>query len=499
MCRAADALFDATRTSVWLLDRRRRQLVLSATSNPRLERRTRVSTDDAAVPAVQGLRESQPSVTPGSATGARRGPTRVLVPLKGRRRAIGTIVIEGVTRGGWNDADVLIHAREFGLEMSVAVENVQLLHDVIQSRHELDNTFNSIADLVAVCDAELRLTQVNQAFAERVGLPRETLADRPIGDFVGSDIRQWVAALHTTRDRAIVPTRETEDPVLDGTFSVTLSRVVSHGAVPAGVVLVARDVSERARLETEQADLRVRLAQSEKLAALGQFVAGIAHELNNPLQAVMGHVELLNATAALPPDVRRDFRTVTREAERAANIVRNLLVFAGSRTLNKRRFSVNAVVTRAVTIGRDVRTAARITVITKLDSAMPRIAGEPLLVQQAILNLLLNAEHAVRGVETRRIEVSTRYRTRAKTVAVGIRDSGPGIADEALPHLFEPFYTTKDVGQGTGLGLAIAYGIIREHGGEIAASNDPRGGAVFTITLPVSRAARDKTDTNSLK
>src|SRR5262249_40675422 len=157
----------------------------------------------------------------------------------------------------------------------------------------------------------------------------------------------------------------------------------------SGAVLVARDVTPHAKLEAERAELRNKLVQSEKLAALGQFVAGIAHELNNPLQGVLGHLELLRATGAFPKPLRRDLHRIYREAERAAKIVRNLLVFAGSRRLARRPTSINAVLTRVLAFRTPGLKAGNIEVQRHIDEGMPRVKGDGLLLQQALLNIIL--------------------------------------------------------------------------------------------------------------
>jgi signal transduction histidine kinase len=253
----------------------------------------------------------------------------------------------------------------------------------------------------------------------------------------------------------------------------------------AGLLLLDRLAASRdAALGLEYDFLRKRLAQSEKLAALGQFVAGTAHELNNPLQAVLGHLELIQRSGRLTPDLARDVRWVYREADRAARIVRDLLVFAGSRKPRLRLLQVNGVLTRVLRLRRRAMKAAGIEIVRKLDERLPRVRGDSLLLQQALLNVVTNAEQALAGAPTRRIEVATSAKAGAVTLTV--RDTGAGIAPDVLPRIFEPFFTTKDVGQGTGLGLAIAYGAVQEHGGTIAAANHPDGGVVITLTLPTA-------------
>jgi signal transduction histidine kinase len=309
------------------------------------------------------------------------------------------------------------------------------------------------------------------------------MIDNPIDDVVGPATS---ALIHRAiKESAPGVSVEVEDPKLRGTFVMTLTPLVGEERQSHGVVLVARDATPHAELEAERLELRNRLVQSEKLAALGQFVAGIAHELNNPLQGVLGHIELLRATGAFPKELRRDVQRIYREADRAAKIVRNLLVFAGSRRLVRRRTSLNAALSRVLSLRAPALRASNIEIVRRHSDALPRVKGDPLLLHQALLNIVINAEHAI-GAAGGRIETSTSVRREGEAahVVVQIRDTGPGIPPPAMKRLFEPFFTTKEVGKGTGLGLAITYGIIQEHGGHIAASNHPEGGAVFTVQLP---------------
>jgi signal transduction histidine kinase len=270
---------------------------------------------------------------------------------------------------------------------------------------------------------------------------------------------------------------------------VTVTDLLDNEHELAGSVIVARDLTPQTQLEAEREELRRRLTQSEKLAALGQFVAGIAHELNNPLQGVLGHLELLRTTGAIPKHLRKEMQTIYREADRTAKIVRNLLVFAGSRRLSRRAVSLNAVIQKVVALRASACRAANIEVVRHYDEKLPRVPSDPLLIHQVLLNILMNAEHAIASTgHGGRIEITTTVRPTKDAVVATIRDTGGGLAPEVLSRVFEPFYTTKEVGQGTGLGLAIVYGIVQEHGGQIGASNHPDGGAVFTVELPLKPA-----------
>jgi PAS domain S-box-containing protein len=484
LCSGANGLFGASRTSVWLHDRRARTMVLSASSDVGyLSQETRIPTSDRLATAVLALRRDRAEFV-ARADGTSAATGTLSIPLKGRRRALGTMVMEEVRLNDGPVLETLDRADEIGRQLSGAIENLLLFDAVLRSRRELENTFDSLADLVAVTDQDNRIVFVNRAFTERTGKARETLIDQPLVDAVGPATRELIqrSASQTTKGLS----GEVQDPELRGTFVVTLEPLPGGDNEPTGIVFVARDVTPHVQLEAERVELRNRLVQSDKLAALGRFIAGIAHELNNPLQGVLGHIELLRATGAFPKGLRRDMQRVYREADRAAKIVRNLLVFAGSRRLVRRRTSINAMLSRVLALRAPAFRAANIEVVRRHEDRLPRVSGDPLLLHQALLNIVINAEQAI-GAGGGRIETETSMHTHKGTphVLVQIRDNGPGIPPSAMPRLFEPFYTTKEVGKGTGLGLAITYGIVQDHGGQIVAANHPDGGAVFRVQLPV--------------
>jgi PAS domain S-box-containing protein len=492
-CYGANRLFGADRTSVWIHDRRARHLTLQSSSDPEhVARQMRVGAEDPNAPAAAAMRHSRAEIDASPEEEA--ATAMVTVPLRGCRRALGTIVFEGVRVETGGELDLLDRADELGRQLSSAIENMQMLEDLVRSRHELENTFDSIAHLVIVSDPHGRVVHVNHAFASRIGRPRQQLLDRPLTDFIGPELAEWLDRLSADRSRIegdSAATCEVVDPVLRGPFMVTVTDLLNQDRERAGSVIVARDLTPQTRLEAEREELRKRLTQTEKLAALGQFVAGIAHELNNPLQGVLGHLELLRTTGAFPKQLRREVQTIYREADRAAKIVRNLLVFAGSRRLTRRSVSLNAVLHKVMALRASACRAQDIEVVRHYDEQLPRVHSDPLLLHQVFLNMVMNAEHAIAatGRGGGRIEVGTSMSRAGDKIIATIRDTGTGIPEDTLSRIFEPFYTTKEVGKGTGLGLAIAYGIVQEHGGLIIAANHPDGGAVFTVELPTTPAA----------
>jgi PAS domain S-box-containing protein len=487
-CVGVNRLFGADRTSVWVHDRRGRQLVLQGSSDPEhVSRGVRLSADDPLDPAAVAMRRSRADIL---STGDEFTCT-LMVPLRGYRRALGTIVIEGARVEAGGDLEVLDRADELGRQLSNAIETTQLLDDVIRSRRELENAFDSIWHLVVVIDRYGKIVQVNEAFANRLGRTRDALLGQTLAECVGPELAAWIADQQTRElrsDPTIPAMCELVDPALNGPFMFTVTDLVDQERRKTGMVLVARDLTPQSRLEVEREELRKRLTQSEKLAALGQFVAGIAHELNNPLQGVLGHLELLRVTGAFPKHLRKEVGTIYREADRAAKIVRNLLVFAGSRRLARRAVSLPPILQKVVALRSAACRASDIEVVRHYDQKMPRVQSDPLLLHQVFLNIMMNAEQAIASLgKPGRIEIASKKE--GDRIVTTVRDSGPGIPEEARSRIFEPFYTTKEVGKGTGLGLAIAYGIVQEHGGEIHAANHPEGGAMFTVELPIKPGA----------
>ena len=233
-------------------------------------------------------------------------------------------------------------------------------------------------------------------------------------------------------------------------------------------------------LKTTQAQL----IQSEKLSGIGEFVAGVAHELNNPLTSVMGFSELLTQ-ADTDPRHKRYLEMIHTSAGRCQKIVQSLLSFARRRKPERKVVCVNGLIEAAVEILNYQLRTSNIEVLTRFDPELPQAMVDPHQVQQVFLNLLNNARQAIEDHQPKGwIKITTA--TRGPFVRVTIQDSGPGIPPESLSKIFDPFFTTKDVGKGTGLGLSLCYGIIKEHGGTILPRSQPGEAATFIIELPIT-------------
>jgi signal transduction histidine kinase len=232
--------------------------------------------------------------------------------------------------------------------------------------------------------------------------------------------------------------------------------------------------------------LQAKLMHTEKMAAVGQLVSGVAHEVNNPLTAILGFADLLLENPEVPPAARQDLGVIVQEAQRTRVIVQNLLSFARQSPPERQPVQLNGVLRRTLLLRSYDFSSHGVEVVERLQEPMPEIMGDAHQLQQVFLNIINNAYDAVR--ETGRqgqIEIETAARDGFAEVV--FRDNGDGIQDP--DRIFDPFFTTKEVGKGTGLGLSICYGIVHEHGGDISCRNNVgKPGATFTVRLPIAPA-----------
>jgi signal transduction histidine kinase len=293
----------------------------------------------------------------------------------------------------------------------------------------------------------------------------------------------------------------------DGTVSDYLLRLRRADNTPVWVELTARadrapkggglrvealmrDVSERKKLDDETRDIYHQLLQAEKMAALGQTISGVAHELNNPLATILSWSERLSQQPMLDDSMRRGLETIFSESERAARIVRNLLTFARKRQTTRMMVDVNNVVAETLALRAYDQRLTNIRVLDALAAGLPQVFADGHQIKQVLLNLVINAEQAMLSANGRGvIVVRSWHDVEHESVILEINDDGPGIPDDVQPKIFDPFFTTKEVGKGTGLGLTVAYAIVQEHGGRIRLESQPGAGASFYVELPVSGKA----------
>jgi signal transduction histidine kinase len=247
-----------------------------------------------------------------------------------------------------------------------------------------------------------------------------------------------------------------------------------------------RDVSDRKRDEDHSRDRHHQLAQSERLAALGQTISGVAHELNNPLATILSWAERL-AESPADDKTRRGLDVIFKEAERAARIVRNLLTFARKRQSTRMMVDVNEIVRETLALRAYEQRVHNIVVRHAPAGDLPRVFADGHQVKQILLNLMINAEQAMLSAHGRgTLAVRTWHDADRESIVLEVNDDGPGMTEEVQGKIFDPFFTTKEVGTGTGLGLSVAYAIAQEHGGRIWVTSRPGAGASFFVELPVA-------------
>ncbi len=403
--------------------------------------------------------------------------SELCVPIKTGDRIIGVLNVESVEPAAFTDDDLRFLSTLAG-QLAVTIENARLFHQVARGEKEWENTFQAITDGIAIYDAEFRILRANPALADIL----ETTPEACIGKHCYEIFPHCQgptrtscphrSAMETGGSRSI----EVDLPDLGKTLHIASFPIHDEEGNFKGAVHSIRDI-------TQEKVLTAQLLQTEKLAAIGQLISGVAHELNNPLTSVMGYAQLLQA-ADVSDDVKDDLRRIYQEAQRSARIIRNLLTFARKETVEKLYSDVNQVLIDTIALRAYQLKVDNIELVKELDEHLPWTMVAPHQLQQVFLNLINNAHQAM--VDYRgNGRLLVRSETDGDVIRVKVVDNGPGIPEDTLGKIFDPFFTTKEVGRGTGLGLSIAFGIVRDHGGHIWAESEVGSGSSFTVELPI--------------
>ena len=380
-----------------------------------------------------------------------------------------------------------------------------------EAQRFITSVLSSVSDILVVCDPRGAIQQVNLAFLRLTDFAEVDLLGQPVDDLLAENLgplSYWLEAGPGNDREVRFNTREggVSEPV-----ALTCATLLDHRGLPAGMVLTGRPVGELRRAYEALKRAQAQLVQQEKMASLGRLIAGVAHELNNPISFIVGNIHVLTkyrerleryltvvhggagnaereaARASLRIDALMadlpDLIDGTREgAQRVSDIVKSLKRLSFSDSGKPETVDLCQLADKAVQWAAKGRNSAT-DIALDLPAALcaPGHAGQ---LHQVLVNLVENALDAVADSEDARVTVTGRRKGRQ--VIVEVADSGPGIAPADLSKVFDPFFTTKPVGQGTGLGLWISYGIVRDHGGTLEAENRPDRGALFRLILPAS-------------
>lgn len=349
------------------------------------------------------------------------------------------------------------------------------------------------AEAIISVDTGGRITSWNKGAEEMFGWERREILGRPVTDLVPGDLleqREMECIDQGLRTRGFVRNYETERLTKEGRrilVNLTESYIRDRDGNIVGRSLIMRDLTEL-KIKEQQ------IQHSERLATVGHMAAGVAHEVGNPLTAISSLVQVCQRRTE-DPFIQEQLSKVRSHIRRITKIVRDLVDFSRPSALESREVHVNEVIRSAVGLLQHDARCRDVNFELSLAPNLPRLTCVPDQLHQVLVNILLNAVDAMEEEEHPEAEIETRHS--GSVIELSVRDTGEGIPAEKQERIFEPFYTTKEVGRGTGLGLSVSHGIITQLGGTITVDSEPGKGSIFTIKLPVRETEYEPTDPDS--
>ena len=472
VARALGETLKPDRLSVILLDAETNRLAVTYDTQP-----VPASTDD---PLLQlALRRGPLAFLKDVREEARRRGTELSdapaswlgAPLVAGGRTMGAVSLSSERVGTFGKTELTLVAAVLA-QAAIALENARLVELLSSAKREWEKTVDAISQAICIVDAHGTVRRANRVFAELIQTAVTAIPGRP---WIGLLPPQWSDPVA----RAIAePTASTAE-IRAGDRTLLLTAIPM--ADPGAAVLVFEDQTDRRRLQEQ-------LIQSEKMSAIGQLIAGVAHDLNNPLASVVGFSDFLAEAGGIPPSLQEPLQVIRQEAERAATIVKNLLSFARRQEGERTPLPVRVLLDSTLALLRNQLMADKVEATLEVEPGLPDIEVSANQIKQVFVNIINNACQAIASdAPSGRIWITAKRVH--DSVAVSVTDSGPGMPEEIASRVFEPFFTTKPEGAGTGLGLSISQGIVKEHGGRITLETPPGGGATFTVELPLRAEA----------
>jgi len=478
---AAEKIIGSDRCGLWRLDEGEGVLRLLATTAP--SQATALSPlplDGQGGITVAVARSGQPIYLPDVRQDPRYlgeiGPIRseLCVPLKVKGRVLGVLHAESPRAAAFEEADRRLFAT-LADQAALALENAHLYQIVAQAEREWAETFDAITDGISIHDTDFRIVRANRALAEKLGVTPQALIGRPCYKLFHCSDAPMESCPHVRTLQSGQPeTTEVELPDLEGVFLVSTYPVLDEQGEVKASIHVLKDI-------TEQKQTQAQLIQTEKMAALGRLAASLAHEINNPLQALHSGLSLLRGRQLGEEKRQRYLEVASREVERLITIVERMLNFCRPSAEQRERTDVNALLEETLALVGKQLQHGRVTVRRRLAPRLPPVEAVASQIKQVFLNIILNALDAM--PDGGELTVTTGRDRDRQAVWIAFTDNGVGISAGDIPHIFEPFFTRKF--KGTGLGLTISYGIVEQHGGRIEVESQIGQGSKFTVFLPI--------------
>ncbi len=394
-----------------------------------------------------------------------------LVPLISRNKVIGLLWVDNYFNKRPITEDDIRFLTGFAGHVASAIENARLFEQVRRAEIELENIFESISDMLYITDEDYTIKHINRAVLERTGRPKqEVIGNKCYRVFHGTEEPYEKCPHHITVTTKTAQMKEVEDPQTGRISLSSTSPIFDHEGRFMGTVHIVRDITEFKEMER-------RLAQTERMAALGEVAAKVAHEIRNPLVSIGGFAKRLERKLQGP--YREYASIISRESDRLEGILKEILSFVRHTRLKRQRLEVHSLINDIITLHRNELKDRAIQLETDFQEPI-LVEVDPDRLKEALINIIQNAIHVLSEGGA----ISIRTRRNQRFCIIEISDTGPGIKDKDLPFIFDPFYTTKP--DGTGLGLAITNRIVQEHDGTIDVKSTPGRGTTFIIKLPLA-------------
>jgi two-component system NtrC family sensor kinase len=405
--------------------------------------------------------------------------TILCLPLFRKNQVIGVLALGSKTKIDYPNDDFSF-LEQLADQMAVCMENSSLYNEVLNGKKEWEETFRAVQDLLIFVDLDYRIIRFNDPVKLFFDLNEEQLYGRKTDEVIHyqDPIDCPLAESYRTKKTAFRQSRLDNDRICD----IYTYPVFNEKKEMYGVIMYFKDVTQKLYTEAQ-------LMHSGKLAAIGEMAAGVAHELNSPLTAIIGNSQILLRDSNPDDPTSKLLKDIHNCGIRSKNIIRNLLTFSRQDEYEFEQCSLNKAIEQVLSLISYQIERQCISLCLDLDSEIPMIAGNLQQIEQIVINFLLNARDALDECDHSQKEIILRTgikeKEKEKFVFMSVEDNGIGIGDKEITEIFRPFYTTKDKMNGTGLGLSVSLGIAKEHGGAIEVKSIKGEGSAFTLIIPV--------------